>query len=383
MGVRDTAVVLRRQALVVALLCVCADVGVLLVVCPWALSVWVGWVALGLAVVVDAALATPARWSGAVALAHALVHGIGPFLLAQPYSNINEVGLLVAGYRAGAWLGTAEAFAALAVLGAGLMAERFAYSGNWWLTILNVLASALLPWLVGRNTTARRGHLADLERREATRQAEEREVVRAAVTRERTAIARDLHDVISHHVSAINVHAGAARLALRDRPEDRLRDSLTAVETASRSAMASLRTLLDLLHHGDDSATQPGLDDLDDLVDLIRSAGLPTRLVTAGPAVAVPRSVDIALYRIVQEALTNALRHGGRRKAVVELTRTATSLRLTVTNDLGAGRPPDVGHRGLAGIRHRAALIGAIVECGPSGPQWMVRVDVPLVLGES
>ncbi|WP_253888222.1 sensor histidine kinase [Actinokineospora diospyrosa] len=382
---RDTAVVLKRQALIVAFVCVVADVGVILAECPWVLSDPFGWAVLGLALVVDGALATPARWSGAVAVAHALVQGIGPFLigpLGQTYSahgNVNEVGILVAGYRAGAWLGTTEAVVALMFIAGGLAAERFAYPGSWWPTVLNVLASGVLPWLVGRHTTARRGHLAELEQRETNRQAEEREAVRLAVARERSAIARDLHDVISHHVSAINVHAGAARLALRDRPEDRLRTSLTAVETASRSAMGSLRSLLDLLHHGDDGAVrQPGLDDLDDLVALTRSAGLPTRLVTSGTGVVVPRSVDIALFRIAQEALTNALRHGGGEGATLELARADGSLCLAITNDLGASKPAEVGHRGLAGIRHRATLIGATVECGPIGPHWIVQVIVPL-----
>ncbi|MBM7773635.1 signal transduction histidine kinase [Actinokineospora baliensis] len=385
MGVWDTAVVLKRQALIVALVCVVADVGVIVAECPWALSEPHGWVAVGLALLVDGALATPARWSGAVAVAHAVVQGVGPFVigpLGQTYSaygNINEVGILVAGYRAGAWLGMTEGLVALAFIAAGLATERFAYPGEWSLTVLNVLASGLLPWLVGRHTTARRGHLAELEQREANRQAEEREAVRLAVARERTSIARDLHDVISHHVSAINVHAGAARLALRDRPEDRLRSSLTAVETASRSAMGSLRSLLDLLHHGDDgSVRQPGLDDLDDLVALTRSAGLPTRLVTSGMGAVVPRSVDIALFRIAQEALTNALRHGGGQGATLELARGDDSLCMVVTNDLGSAKTAEVGHRGLAGIRHRATLIGATVECGPIGPHWIVQVVVPL-----
>ncbi|WP_228771669.1 sensor histidine kinase [Actinokineospora iranica] len=399
----DTAVVLRRQSLAVAGFCAVADVGVLVVLCPGLWSAPVGWVAVALTVLVDLALAAPARLSGVVAVGHAVLQVVGPALLSGvgPYRGSNEAGLLVAGYRVGAWSGRWESTVAMAALAAGVVGGRLLQPGrylltDWRMIALDVLASALLPWLVGRNTTTRRGHLAELEQRESRRRAEERAAISRAVAEERTAIARDLHDVISHHVSAIGVHAGAARLALSDStvpvnagpvvPESTVRRSLSAVETASRSAMVDLRRLLDLLQRGDDGAVrQPGLDDLDDLVAGIRAAGLSTRVVTAGPIGDVPPSVDVALYRVVQEALTNALRHGGGSAEVV-VRRRPGDVVLTVTNDTADGQAPTGGgRRGLAGIRQRAALFGGEVDCGPTpdGLRWTVRVTVPLENRES
>ncbi|OLR92644.1 sensor histidine kinase [Actinokineospora bangkokensis] len=382
----DTAAGLRGQELVVAVLCAVADVVILLVLCPRATSSAAGYLVVLLILAADLALATPARFCGPVAAGHAALQVVGPVLLTGVggYPGANETGLLVAGYRAGAWLGLREAGVVLGVLLVCALLGRALFppsplAGDWRLVTAHTLTTVLLPWLVGRTTTARRGLLAELERREADRQQEAQDAVRRAVAEERTAIARDLHDVISHHVSAIGVHAGAARLSLAGAP-DRVGPSLSAVETASRSAMVDLRRLLDLLHHGDGAARQPGLDDLDELVRGTRAAGLPTTLTTAGPDVALPPSVDVALYRIAQEALTNALRHGGGRGAAVALARTPADVVLTVDNDLpaapGATRGPT--RRGLSGIRRRAALFGAEVTCGPDGGRWVVRVRVPL-----
>ncbi|WP_156758634.1 sensor histidine kinase [Actinokineospora pegani] len=381
----DTAVVLRRESLVVAVLCAVADTGVLLLLCPDLGQGW-GPAVVAAVVLADLALATPDRFSGWVAAAHAALLVLGPMLLSPVgwYRGGNETGLLVAGYRAGAWLGLGQAATVLAVLLAGSVVGRWAYpqsetAADWRLIALHALTTVCLPWLVGRNTTARRGHLAELEQRAATRAREEQAAVRRAVADERTAIARDLHDVISHHVSAIGVHAGAARLGLGAAAEPVGR-SLVAVETASRSAMADLRRLLDVLHHGDDATRQPGLDDLDGLVAGTTAAGLRTRLTTEGPATPVPQSVDVALYRIAQEALTNALRHGGGESAQVTLAREETTVVLTVANDMSrVPRADQAGvHRGLTGIRHRVALFGGAVTCGPDGPDWVVRVTVPL-----
>jgi signal transduction histidine kinase len=200
--------------------------------------------------------------------------------------------------------------------------------------------------------------------------------------------------VISHHVSAIGVHAGAARLGLNgdsgdpddpDGSDDAVRTSLSAVESASRSAMVDLRRLLDLLHGQETGAgqRQPGLGNLDELLDGVRSAGLPARLTTNGKPRELPGSLDVALYRIAQEALTNALRHGDGGTVEVELGYRQTEVSLAVTNATGpAGRQQESewSPRGLAGLRKRVSLFGGHLAYGPQPgcDLWRVSVSFPL-----
>ena len=374
---------LRRQSLLVALVCVVCDAALFALRGPLGEAGWRAWVVLFAGVAVNAALAGAARYSGWVALAHAVLYAGAPFLLCtcQGYVTGNNAGILIAGYRAGAWLRTRPAVLALGALLAGVTAGCIEGGGrtasDWRLIAINVGVSALLPWLVGRYTTARRAYIADLEREADERRQHEEEAVKRAVLEERTTIARDLHDVISHHVSAIGVHAGAARLGLPEGAEP-ARKSLGAVESASRSAMADLRRMLDLLH-AETNIEQPGLDNLDELVETVREAGLPTRLTLRGEPRELPGSLDIALYRIAQEALTNALRHG-KGPVEVELNHGRTEVVLTVTNGLRAGRAEEKehAHRGLAGIRQRVTLFGGQVSYGETGGPWQLRTTFPV-----
>jgi signal transduction histidine kinase len=240
---------------------------------------------------------------------------------------------------------------------------------------------ALLPWLVGRYTTARRAYLAELERRSEMERRDAREAVAKAIAEERSAIARDLHDVIIHHVSAIGLHAGAARLGLNS-GNTRLEDSLRSVETASRAAMVDLRHLLDLLH-GDHSegARQPGLDNLDELFDGVRAAGVPAQLEVSGDPREVPESLDITVYRIVQEMLTNALRHGDLSGVSVALDYGPSALSLTASNPVGVSRGPiNTPRRGLVGIRNRASMFHGQTASGlaSDGQTWRTVVTFPL-----
>jgi signal transduction histidine kinase len=381
--VYDISGSLRRQSLLVALVCVACDALLFGVRGPLGNGHWQPWAVLLGGVAVNAALAGPARYSGWVSLAHALLFAASPLLISTSAGYVvgNNAGILIAGYRAGAWLRPKPAVLALLAMLAGVTAGCIEGGGrtaaDWRLTTVSVSVSALLPWLVGRYTTARRAYIADLERAADERRQHEEEAVRRAVTEERTTIARDLHDVISHHVSAIGVHAGAARLGLPggDSP---VRRSLGAVESASRSAMADLRRLLDLLH-AEAGAGQPGLDNLDELVETVRAAGLPIRLTLLGEPRELPGSLDVALYRIAQEALTNALRHG-EGPVEVELNHGRTEVVLTVTNNLRPGRTTqgEHAHRGLAGIRQRVTLFGGQVSYGENGPHWQLRTTFPV-----
>ncbi|WP_410647647.1 sensor histidine kinase [Amycolatopsis sp. cmx-4-54] len=385
---RDISGSLARQAWAVAAVCLVADAGLFLIAGPPLSLGWQAWVLLLGGILANVALAGPSRYSGWVSAAHGALLTAAPLLL-YPYDHYlqaTNAGVLIAGYRAGAWLSTKPALAALAVMLAGLVACNLIPvdrgDRDWRLLLIDVGVSGLLPWMVGRYTTARRAYIADLQRAEEQRQQHEAEAVRRAVAEERTTIARDLHDVISHHVSAIGVHAGAARLGLPE-GEPAVRRSLSAVESSSRAAMADLRRLLDLLHgkENGDAQRQPGLDNLDELLDNLRTAGLPARLTSHGGPRELPGSVDVALYRIAQEALTNALRHGSGGIVEIDLAYRQTEVILTITNEIGpANAAAESTKRGLAGIRQRVALFGGQAECGPldDGGSWRVRVGFPL-----
>jgi signal transduction histidine kinase len=260
---------------------------------------------------------------------------------------------------------------------AGLVCQL--YTGRPELAAVAAGKAAVLPWLVGRYTTARRAHLAQLEQRAELERRDAQAAVTKAIAEERSTIARDLHDVIMHHVSAINLHAGAARLGIGN-GNARLEGSLRSVETSSRSAMADLRHLLDVLH-GDnsDGARQPGLDNLDELFDGVRSAGVPARLQVSGIRRDVPESLDITLYRIVQEMLTNALRHGDLSGVEICLAYGPDSLTVTGRNPIGPIAEPGT-RRGLAGIHNRASLFQGHTDSGveADGRTWRTTVTFPL-----
>ncbi|MCX2948754.1 sensor histidine kinase [Lentzea sp. NEAU-D7] len=367
---------LKHQSWLVATVCMVVDGGfVLLDREPLPQTA----VVLLMTLAVDAMLAGPARLSLWVAAAQAAV----PVIVLVGMRNgidANDAGLLIAGYRAGAWLRGTPAYTSLGLLSASLMACMVVNGYGPLYAVLVAAKGALLPWLVGRYTTARRAYLAELEKRSAMAEKDAKAAVTKAITEERGAIARDLHDVIIHHVSAINLHAGAARLGLPE-GNPKLTNSLRAVETSSRAAMVDLRHLLDLLH-GDKSegARQPGLDNLDELLDGVRAAGLPARLEVRGQRRDVPESLDITVYRIIQEMLTNALRHGDASGVTVTLEYATDSLTIASRNKAGSGDDSGSVRRGLVGIRNRAGMFDGRTRSGldEDGRTWRTTVTFPL-----
>jgi signal transduction histidine kinase len=233
-------------------------------------------------------------------------------------------------------------------------------------------------WLVGLFVRSRR-ELATLERR-----ADELEQERAqAVALERTRIARELHDVIAHNVSVVVLQAVAAMGILESEPE-RAREPLRRIEESGREALAELRRLLGIVREqGEDEglAPHPGLGDLDALLERVRAAGLPVELRVEGPARQLPRGIDLSAYRIVQEALTNALKHAGPSSAQVQIRYAHDSLELEIADD---GRGGDAangagGGQGLVGMRERAALYRGELRAGPQkGGGFAVRARLPL-----
>jgi signal transduction histidine kinase len=210
------------------------------------------------------------------------------------------------------------------------------------------------------------------------REREERE--RVAVGEERRRIARDLHDVVAHGVGVMTVQAGAARLLLEDDPA-RAREPLLAVEQAGRQALGELRRLLGILRQDEREPAlrpQPGLADLEELLAQAGRAGLPVELVIEGAPAPVPAGVDLAAYRIVQEALTNTRKHAGPARASVAVRYGPDALELEISDDGRAGVNGGGGH-GLIGMRERVALYGGQLDAGPR-PEggFSIRAHLPL-----
>ena len=220
-------------------------------------------------------------------------------------------------------------------------------------------------------------------------QAEHEVATRRAIELERARIASELHDVVTHNVSVMMVQAGAARKVLGSARQDATglaEDALLAVEASGRTAMSELRHLLSLLapaaDGSDDEAPlnpQPGLADVSALVDRVSAAGLPVELHSSLPPGGLPPGLDLAVYRVVQEGLTNVLRHCGEAPTVVRISGRLGQLVITVSDD-GRGTVGDgVPGRGLLGLRERIGLYGGEVDAGPRpGGGWRLRATIPL-----
>jgi signal transduction histidine kinase len=207
---------------------------------------------------------------------------------------------------------------------------------------------------------------------------------RRQASEERLQMARDLHDVIGHNISLINVQAGVG-LDLMDTRPQQARAALAAIKTVSKDALDELRTMLAALRQGDADAPRapaPGLDRLDDLAELTRAAGIPVTVQIIGEASSLPAAVGQAAYRIVQESLTNVARHAGPASATVRLAHGPDGLDIEVCDDghpAGTnGASPGAGS-GIAGMRERAAALGGLLKAGPRpGGGFVVTAHLPL-----
>ncbi|MGA5198059.1 sensor histidine kinase [Streptomyces exfoliatus] len=226
------------------------------------------------------------------------------------------------------------------------------------------------------------------QRERALRVERDAELLRA-VTAERSRIARELHDVVTHNVSMMTIQAGAARTVLATSP-DQAREAMLAVEAAGRTAMSELRHVMGLLTmaaDGPDPATdvdlapQPGLDRLTELTDRVRSSGVPVEVAVRGVPVALPAGVDLAAYRVVQEALTNVVKHAaGASRVSVAVEYGPERLCVEVSDTGGPQRPATAsgGGHGLLGLRERLAVYGGTLRAG-RGPDggYLVRAVIP------
>ena len=288
--------------------------------------------------------------------------------------------------------------AVAAVLGIGI---PNAFGADSWLRtrypIPTILAAAG-AWLVGlvvrKQLDARAEHIAVLAERAELMAARQEESEHRATLAERLRIARELHDIVAHHISVVVIQAqGAQRMA--DKDPARAKSAMADVERTGRTALEEMRRLLGLLRSGEpdtamsDSAYVPtlGLADVDDLAERLRRAGMEITIVRRGEPPDVPDDVGLTVYRIVQESLTNVLKHAGPAAVTVELALTneqgADQLGVTVTDD-GRGAsaaldaPPGAG-RGTAGMRERVAALGGELSVGPKpGGGFRVHATIPL-----
>lgn len=287
----------------------------------------------------------------------------------------------------------AAVFVAILATGSGVQLF-FQYDGEFLLQLLAMAALTAFPWVLGEFVGARRAYQRELEARLALLETERDQAARMAVSQERSRIARELHDVVAHSVSVIVVQADGASYALRASPEVAERAVRTISETG-RSALAELRRLLDVLRNedaaGEPRVPQPDTDELAELVDRVRAAGLDVRMDLDGDLGTLPAGVSLGVYRIVQESLTNTLKHAGDgARAVVTVRRADDGVRVEVSDD-GAGKARELtpagdgvappGGNGVIGMRERAQVYGGSLEAGPEpGGGWRIRAVLPASL---
>jgi signal transduction histidine kinase len=353
-------------------------------------EVWIWWIEdeqgpVPLAAVLGVLLCVPLLWRRRRPLACAagtvFVYAIW-VAVSPPRGSITPYVVVLAAVYAVAAHGTArQSWAGLAL---GLGGEVFFVARTTgdladYAFILTFLAGA---WLAGRGMAIRQQRADELFARAVRAEVEREEEARAAVAEERGRIARELHDIISHSVSVMVVQAGAAEQVLDSDP-DQVRASLRAIQRTGRDARLELRRLLGVLRTAADEqpeyGPQPGLAQLERLTDELRNSGVDVVLEVDRPQRALPPGLDLAAYRIAQEAVTNALKHSAGARVTVRVRHDRDAVDIEVLDDGGPGTAAGEGGFGLGGMRERAALYGGQLEHGQR-PEGGYRVHARLPL---
>jgi signal transduction histidine kinase len=303
------------------------------------------------------------------------------FFVGPPGSLTQVLILLTANYSVGAHAGGTRGFVGLGVGVVGVTALAIVFDPSD--IVFPVVFFVVTPWMFGRvlrNTLLTARELA--ERAELAEHAREEEESRAVMA-ERNRVARELHDVLAHNLSVVVVQAGAAR-RIAERDPERAAEVAALIELTGREALAELRHLFGPVRREDGGAhpEQPGLADLERLAARVEQAGLPVELQIDGEPVPLPAGVDLTAYRLVQESLTNALKHAGADYATVRLSYEPNELSISVEDD-GEGLSPERlsnlgGGHGLAGMEERVALYGGLLQAGRRrGGGFAVRARLP------
>jgi signal transduction histidine kinase len=296
------------------------------------------------------------------------------------YNSFQFAGALVALYTVAAYVGRPGSIGVGVGTALALPITRFDDDPTGLPEIVSTYVIFAVAWILGDRIGARRSYLRGLEERTVQHEREREEQARRAAAEEQTRIARELHDIITHNVSVMTVQAAAARDVFDTQPS-RAREALGSIESTGREALTELRRLLGRVRTDVDSLTPlPGLARLEDLMKHVQTAGLKVELNVEGELHELPAAVDLSAYRIIQEALTNTLKHAQASSATVLVKYAGDAIELEVSDD---GRGPaangaDRGH-GIIGMRERAALFGGQLRAGPApGRGFSVYARIPL-----
>ena len=340
--------------------------------------------AAGLTVAALTALALPLRrvWPGPVLLWTVLAAAV----LAQwpAHGELFPVALGISLYTVAVTMRRAEALAA-ALLVAGVVLLVVAQDGtrHWGLAISDAAGFTAAVLVAGLYVSTRRAYLAELrERARGLERDRERDSALAAAA-ERARIAREMHDSVAHHLTVIVALSDGALAAVARAPAEAA-DAIRDVSGTARQALAEARGLLGVLRADSGEELRqplPALADLDDLLGRVRAAGLPVRYERAGAGADLPPGIQLAIFRLIQEALTNTMKHAGLgANAAVRLQVTATDVCVEVEDDgTGGAREPRAPGGGLTGMRERVSALGGELDCGPRQPQgWRVAARLHL-----
>jgi len=308
--------------------------------------------------------------AGSAVLPFGIMLGLASYLVASRLPR--RVSIPAAAFSAAA-LGGALAHAALAARNAAFAADAVA-------GFLPLVAG----WFTGDSVAARRRYLAGLAEQARKEQAAEAERARLQVHQERVRIARELHDVVAHTLTVMTVQAGVGRRLMTRRPEE-ASTALESIETIGRTAQEELRVVLDLLrddeHRTAALAPAPRLADVKDLVETVRASGTPVDLHMSGTDRPLSPALELSVYRVVQEALTNVVKHAPGARATVDLAVCDREIRLDVTDDGSAAGPGEGGAsgHGIVGMRERIAAFGGRLTAGAlAGRGFRVTAQVPI-----
>jgi signal transduction histidine kinase len=307
---------------------------------------------------------------------------VGLALVQLTNSTLNgDLALLAAFYALAAHAPTRHVLAGVALLESVAVVVAL-FVGNGLVTWTFCSSLVMATWFIGYYARTRRAYLASLVSRAERLERERDTQAQLAVSAERARIAREMHDIVAHNIAVMIALADGATYTVAGDP-GQAAALMGEVSATGRSALTEMQRLLGVLRQptGPGHAPQPTLADIDNLLAAVRAAGLPTRLTVTGQPPALPPSIQLALYRIIQEALTNTLKHSIAASARVQLTYLPEGVALEVTDDgrprarpVGAAEAESSAGHGVTGMRERAAVFGGEVSAGP-GPDggWRVR----------
>jgi signal transduction histidine kinase len=296
--------------------------------------------------------------------------------------------VVVASFATVAFDGWRRAVVAGFLVALGMVIVFLTTFGVSWESALSTWVSLSVTWIVAVVIRVYRSSIERAERRAALFAADREARAREAVAEERARLARELHDSVGHALNVVVLHAGAAQRILETKPEV-AREALTSIETAGRQALGDIERMLGILRAPDEEVSRdvtPGTAQLETLCEQVREAGLPVQFVVHGAPPVLPASLDLTAYRIVQEALTNTLKHAGQARASVTLLYTEQALEIEVLDDGRGGSAGGFGKGGygLAGMRERIGIFGGELQAGPR-PEggFAIRARLPLHKGET